>query len=91
MNNFMQTISNNLVFNDIFSNVQETLMDLTTNIQGITMSVVVLCIVITGVMFIFGEGPSRTAKKWLLYIGVGAFLVWGAATLGTTIQDVSGF
>lgn len=91
MNKLTQAISNNMVFNDIFTNVQSTLQDLTSNIQGITMSIVVLCIVITGVMFIFGEGPSRTAKKWLLYIGVGSFLVWGATTLGSTFQDVSGF
>uniref|UniRef100_UPI003450ACCC TrbC/VirB2 family protein n=1 Tax=Carnobacterium sp. TaxID=48221 RepID=UPI003450ACCC len=90
MNN-LKMIANNMVYNDIFKNVQTTLQELTKNIQGITMSMVVLCIVITGLMFIFGEGPSRTAKKWLLYIGVGAFLVWGAATLGTSLQDVTGF
>lgn len=90
MNN-LKMIANNMVYNNIFKNVQTSLQELTKNIQGITMSVVVLCIVITGIMFIFGEGPSRVAKKWLMFIGVGAFLVWGAATLGTTIQDVTGF
>lgn len=89
--NKLLIIANNLAYNDIFANVKTSLTSLTKNIQNITMSVVVLCIVITGVMFIFGEGPSRTAKKWLLYIGIGAFLVWGATTLGTTIQDVTGF
>ncbi len=89
--NKLLIIANNLAYNDIFANVKASLTSLTKNIQNITMSVVVLCIVITGVMFIFGEGPSRTAKKWLLYIGIGAFLVWGATTLGTTIQDVTGF
>ncbi|EEL25717.1 hypothetical protein bcere0018_53170 [Bacillus cereus Rock1-15] len=40
----------------------------------------------------FGEGPSRTAKKWLMYIVVGGILLWGAGALGSTIQGVtSGF
>lgn len=89
--NLLYTLASFLLFNDIFSNVSKSLSTATGKLQGISMSVIVFCIVITGLMFVFGEGPSRAAKKWLMYIVVGAIIVFGAATIGSTIQDVSGF
>lgn len=76
---------------DFFSNVQQAVSTFTGKVQGISLTVIIACIVITGLMFVFGEGPSRTAKKWLVYIIAGAVLIFGASTLGTTIQDISGF
>lgn len=78
-------------YNDIFSNVGNSLSTFTGKVQGISLGIVVTCIVIIGLMFMFGEGPSRAAKKWLMYVIVGCFLVFGAATLGSTIKDVTGF
>jgi len=42
-------------------------------------------------MFLFGDGPSRVAKRWLLFIIVGAVIIWGAATIAQTIQTTAGF
>jgi len=87
----MTSVGAKLAYNDIFSNVSKSLGTFTGKVQGIALAIIIACIVITGIMFIFGEGPSRTAKKWLINIVIGAFLVFGAATLGSTIQDVAGF
>ncbi|EPY6472540.1 TrbC/VirB2 family protein [Clostridium sporogenes] len=76
---------------DFFDNVKSFMANLTTKIQGISLSVVVLCVCITGLMFLFGEGPSRTAKKWLTYIVIGALIIFGASTIGSTIKSVGGF
>ncbi|RBP59279.1 TrbC/VIRB2 family protein [Alkalibaculum bacchi] len=84
-------VTQNLVYNDFFSNVKTAIASFTSSVQGIALTVIIACIVITGLMFVFGEGPSRTAKKWLMYIIIGAVLIFGASTLGTTIRDVSGF
>lgn len=87
----LNALTSFLVFNDFFSNVQRALTSFTGKLQGISMSVIIACIVITGLMFLFGEGPSRTAKKWLMYIVVGAVIIFGASTIGSTVKDVSGF
>lgn len=89
--NLIQRVASSLTYNDFFSNVSSAVSTFTGKVQGISMAVIVACIVITGIMFLFGEGPSRTAKKWLLYIIAGSILIFGAATLGSTIKDVSGF
>ncbi|WMX58527.1 TrbC/VirB2 family protein [Peribacillus sp. R9-11] len=89
--NLLQRVAVQLSYNDFFSNVSSSVKTFTGKLQGIALVVIICCIVITGFMFIFGEGPSRTAKKWLVYIVIGAVLIFGAATLGSTIQDVSGF
>lgn len=80
-----------LPYNDFFSSVQKSFETLTTKIQGISLAIVVACIVVTGLMFLFGEGPSRAAKKWLLYIILGATVIFGATTFGDTIKSVGGF
>lgn len=87
----LSKLASKLTYNDFFSNVEDAVSSFTGKVQGIALTVIIACIVVTGVMFIFGEGPSRTAKKWLVYIVIGAVLVFGGATLGSTIQDVSGF
>ncbi len=80
-----------LVFNDFFSNVESAVSTLTGKLQSVSLTIIIACIVITGLMFLFGEGPSRSAKKWLIYIIAGAVIIFGASTLGSTIKDVSGF
>lgn len=85
----LQELAQNLVYNDFFTSVENVIQDWTGKLQTITLSIVIGCLVITGLMFIFGEGPSRAAKKWLIYIVVGALIVWGAATIGQTIYDGS--
>ncbi|MDM5335785.1 TrbC/VirB2 family protein [Fictibacillus enclensis] len=90
MGSFIQSITN-VTYNDFFSNVGSSVTSFTGKLQGLALGVIICCIVITGFMFLFGEGPSRTAKKWLVYVVIGAVLIFGAATLGSTIQDVSGF
>lgn len=87
----LKNFSLNLPYNDFFTNVESAVSTFTGKVQGISLTIIIACIVISGIMFIFGEGASRTAKKWLIYIIVGAVLIFGAATLGSTIQDVSGF
>ena len=76
---------------DFFSNVQRFMSNVTSKVQGISLSIVIFCVVITGLMFLFGEGPSRTAKRWLTYIVIGALIIFGAATIGSTIKSVGGF
>lgn len=80
-----------ITYNDFFSNVKKAVSTFTTKLQGISLVVIVACIAITGLMFVFGEGPGRTAKKWLMYIVIGSLLVFGASTLGSTIKNVGGF
>lgn len=86
-----KNIISNLTYNDFFSNVESAVSSFTGKLQGISLTVIISCICITGLMFVFGEGPSRTAKKWLIYIITGAVLIFGAATLGSTIKSISGF
>lgn len=81
----------NLPTMDFFDNVSTFMSNMTGKIQGISLTVIVFCICVTGVMFLFGEGPSRTAKKWLTYIVIGAVIVFGASTIGSTIKSVGGF
>ena len=76
---------------DFFSNVESMLTTLTGRIQAIALSAIILCIVIVGAMFLFGEGPSRAAKRWLGWIIVGAILIFGAATIAQTVQTTLGF
>ncbi|EJQ35325.1 hypothetical protein IEE_05543 [Bacillus cereus BAG5X1-1] len=81
-----------LTYNDFFDSVGNALQSWTGKLQGMGLAVIVFCVCIIALMFIFGEGPSRAAKKWLLYVIVGGFLLWGAGTVGSTIQGVtSGF
>lgn len=80
-----------LMYNDIFDNLNTSMNTLVGRLQATAMGVIVLCIVIAGFMFFFGENTSRTAKKWLGYIFAGAILVFGATTWGSTIKGVSGF
>lgn len=81
----------NLPTMDFFDNVSKFMSNVTGKIQGISLSVIVFCICVTGIMFLFGEGPSRTAKKWLTYIVIGALIIFGASTIGSTIKSVGGF
>lgn len=76
---------------NFFENITTFATNLASDLQGVAMSIIVACIVITGLMFVFGEGPSRTAKKWLTYIVIGSIVVFGAGTIGTTIKSVGGF
>lgn len=81
----LQTIG----YNDFFDSVSSALTSWTGKLQGIGLAVIIFCVCIIAFMFMFGEGPSRTAKKWLMYIVVGGILLWGAGTLGSTIQGVT--
>ncbi|MEQ3460759.1 TrbC/VirB2 family protein [Enterococcus cecorum] len=81
----------NLPTMDFFDNISNFMGNMTSKIQGISLSVVIFCVCVTGLMFLFGEGPSRTAKKWLTYIVVGALIIFGASTIGSTIKSVGGF
>lgn len=76
---------------DFFDNVAKFMNNTTSKLQGISLSVIIFCVVITGMMFLFGEGPSRTAKKWLTYIVIGSLIIFGASTIGQTIKSVGGF
>lgn len=76
---------------DFFSTVSTSVSTLASNLQIVAGSVIVLCIVITGVMFMLGDGPSRKAKTWLFSIAIGAIIVWGATSLSTWLRSSSGF
>lgn len=89
--NLLNKLTTHLTYNDFFDNVKGAFSSLTGKMQGISLTIIIACLVIIGVMFIFGEGPSRTAKKWLIYVIVGGCIVFGATTLGNTIKDVVAF
>lgn len=82
---------NNLVYNNFFNNLQGEISTLTGYLRGISLTVIILCITITGIMFLMGEEMSRNAKKWLMYIVVGAVLIFAATTLGNTLQGLADF
>jgi len=65
--------------------------NISSQLQGIAIGVIALCIIIAGFMFFLGEGMSRKAKSWLGFIIFGAVLVFGAATIAQTIQTTAGF
>jgi hypothetical protein len=79
-----------IVYNDFFDNISKALQSWTGKLQNIGLAVIVFCVCIIAFMFMFGEGPSRTAKKWLMYIVIGGILLWGAGTLGSTVKEVTG-
>lgn len=81
----------NITTYDTFDNISKFASNITSKLQAISMSVIVCCIVIVGCMFIFGEGPSQKAKKWLTYIVVGSLIIFGASTIGSTIKSIGGF
>ncbi|MHA4113400.1 TrbC/VirB2 family protein [Bacillus cereus] len=90
--NLLESVKSSLptvVYNDFFDSVSSALTSWTGKLQGIGLAVIIFCVCIIAFMFMFGEGPSRTAKKWLMYIVVGGILLWGAGTLGSTIQGVT--
>ncbi|HAT4364582.1 MULTISPECIES: TrbC/VirB2 family protein [Bacillota] len=91
MKELMTNKFTNLPTMDFFDNISNFMGNMTSKIQGISLSVVIFCVCVTGLMFLFGEGPSRTAKKWLTYIVVGALIIFGASTIGSTIKSVGGF
>ena len=91
MKELMTNKFTNLPTMDFFDNISNFMGNTTSKIQGISLSVVIFCVCVTGLMFLFGEGPSRTAKKWLTYIVVGALIIFGASTIGSTIKSVGGF
>ncbi|MDZ5560764.1 TrbC/VirB2 family protein [Enterococcus cecorum] len=91
MKELMTNKFTNLPTMDFFDNISNFMGNMTSKIQGISLSVVIFCVCATGLMFLFGEGPSRTAKKWLTYIVVGALIIFGASTIGSTIKSVGGF
>lgn len=92
MNNLLNKLGNVVLPKmDFFDNINKFMGNATGKLQGISLSVVIFCVAVTGVMFLFGEGPSRTAKKWLTYIIIGALIVFGASTIGSTIKSVGGF
>lgn len=91
MKELMTNKFTNLPTMDFFDNISSFMGNMTSKIQGISLSVVIFCVCVTGLMFLFGEGPSRTAKKWLTYIVVGALIIFGASTIGSTIKSVGGF
>lgn len=76
---------------DFFDNVGRFMETITGRLQTISLSVIIFCVAVTGLMFVFGEGPSRTAKRWLTYIVIGAIIIFGASTIGQTIKSVGGF
>lgn len=91
MKELMTNKFTNLPTMDFFDNISNFMGNMTSKIQGSSLSVVIFCVCVTGLMFLFGEGPSRTAKKWLTYIVVGALIIFGASTIGSTIKSVGGF
>lgn len=91
MKELMTNKFTNLPTMDFFDNISSFMGNMTSKIQGISLSVVIFCVCVAGLMFLFGEGPSRTAKKWLTYIVVGALIIFGASTIGSTIKSVGGF
>lgn len=79
-----------LTYNDFFDSVSGAMNSWTGRLQAIGLVTIIFCICIAGFMFFFGEEMSRNAKKWLMRIVIGAALVFGAGTLGQTIQGVTG-
>ena len=80
-----------LSYNDFFDNVSSALGTFTGRVQSIALAVIIACLVINGVMFMFGEEAARKAKHWIMYVIIGAVVVFGAATIGSTVQSVVGF
>ena len=74
-----------------FGRIDSFTSQLSGLLKNTSIGVIILCFSITGLMFIFGEGPSRTAKKWLTYIVIGALIIFGAAALSETLKTVGGF
>lgn len=89
--NLIETITSNLSYNDFFSNVSTSLSTFTGKVQGIALTVIIACLVIAGIMYMLGEESAQKAKRWIPKIIIGAVIVFGAATLGATIRDISGF
>ncbi|PFM62698.1 hypothetical protein COJ48_18300 [Bacillus cereus] len=89
LNYFYFSILQHLAYNDIFDSVGNIFKAWGGRLQTITIWIAGFCVIVTGLMFIFGEGPSRTAKKWLMYIVAGCIIVWGAAEIVQTVQGVS--
>ncbi|PEN45686.1 hypothetical protein CN630_18000 [Bacillus wiedmannii] len=78
-----------LTYNDFFDSVRSALTSWSGKLQGIGGALIVFCVCVVAFMFMFGEGPSRAAKKWLLYIVVGGILLWGAGAFASTVQGVT--
>ncbi|PEF45161.1 hypothetical protein CON22_17925 [Bacillus cereus] len=89
LNNIYFSMLQHLVYNDIFDSAANIFKEWGSRLQSITVWIAGFCVIIVGIMFLFGEGPARGAKKWLLYIIAGCIIVWGAAEFVQTVQGVS--
>lgn len=79
------------VMSGFFDRINNFTSGLSSQLKATSIGVIILCFSITGLMFIFGEGPSRTAKKWLTYIVIGALIIFGATALSDTLKGLGGF
>lgn len=86
---FYFSMLQHVVYNDIFDSFGNILKTFAGRLQSVSFWVAVVCVVVVGVMFMFGEGAARGAKKWLLYIIAGCIVVWGAMEFVQTVQGVS--
>ncbi|AWC30984.1 TrbC/VirB2 family protein [Bacillus cytotoxicus] len=79
-----------LTYNDFFDSVSGALGTWTGRLQAIGVVLIIFCIAVAGVMYMFGEELSRKAKQWIFRIIIGGFLLFGAGVLGDTIKGVTG-
>lgn len=76
---------------DWFNNVTKAIQSLTGKIQPLLIVIACLCLMCAGAMFLFGDDQKRTAKSWLIGIGVGLLIVCGATQLINTYTSITKF
>ncbi|EUJ16600.1 TrbC/VirB2 family protein [Listeria aquatica] len=76
---------------DWFANVTKAIQSLTGKIQPLLIVVAGLCLVCAGAMYLFGDEQKRTAKSWLIGIGIGLLIVCGATQLINTYTSITKF
>jgi|GEM_PF-2430129 len=79
-----------LPYNDIFDTLKSFLDGISSKLVIVGGALIVVCIVVTGLMFLLGEGPGRKAKQWLIYIAVGGLVMWGAGSISSTLKSLTG-
>lgn len=75
---------------DFFESLTTLLNNISSKMQEASIAVIVICSVGAGLMHMFGEGLSAKAKKWLLGIVIGGFIVFLAGTIAETIKNTAG-
>ncbi|MBC2174821.1 TrbC/VirB2 family protein [Listeria booriae] len=76
---------------DWFSNAITTITDLTAKFQPLLVVVAILCLLLAGALFMFGDDMKRTAKSWILGILIGVFIISSCTALINTFSTAMKF